>query len=260
MDILVKSQLDLFYEKGFLKITELLEKEYALKIQDEIWDELAEDFGIKKHDYKSWTTPSHSPRKAKFSPTNDKLINDKFRSVISALIGKNNWTEPKSWGGFLVSFPDTVSKEWDLANKLWHWDYELFRSPDLGGLLIFSFFSDVLPKGGGTLIVSGSHKSLRKYNDELTPQQKNMKHGEHRKHFMKTHPYFKKLTDPKLKYVEHVEWFMSKENIIDEISLQVIELTGKPGDVVFCHPRLIHAPAGINLNQYPRIMRTKFLW
>lgn len=260
MSALTKSEVALFHEKGYLKVNEVFELEYVLKLQDEIWDELEEEFSIIRTDSTSWTTPPRSPRKAKFSQTNDRLINDHFRSIINDLIGQDTWEEPKSWGGFLINFPEQEPKSWDLANKLWHWDYELFRQPELGGLLIFSFFSEVQPKGGGTLIVSGSHHSLREYYTRLTPEQKRMKHGAQRKHFMRTHPYFKKLTDPKLRNSEHVEWFMSKSRIIDEIPLQIIELTGKPGDVVFCHPRLIHAPAAINLNKNPRIMRTKFLW
>jgi hypothetical protein len=232
----------------------------SLKIQKEIWEELEEDFGIKRTDTNTWATPAHSPRKTKYSATNKELINNQFRSIISSLLGKDNWKEPMSWGGFLVNFPNKGDKKWDLADKLWHWDYELFRQPELGGLLIFSFFSEVEPKGGGTLIVSGSHHALRQYYAGLNTELKNGKHGQQRKHFMKTHPYFQKLTDPKLKFSEHLNWFMDEIQIINGIPLQVVELTGSPGDVVFCHPRLIHAPAGINLNQYPRMMRTKFLW
>ena len=260
MKVLTDSQIESFHTKGYIKIPGLLGKDAALKIQGEIWAELYEEFGIKKEDRKSWVTPPHSPRKAKVSQTNKDLINDKFRASISTLLGSSDWKEPTSWGGFLVNFPENEPKEWDLSNKLWHWDYELFRTPELGGLLIFSFYSEVLPRGGGTLIVSGSHRALRQFNEEITPRQKEMKHGQHRKYFMKKHPYFRKLTDPALRGTDHIDWFMNSENIVQGIPLQVLELTGRPGDVVFCHPRLIHAPAGINLGQYPRIMRTKFLW
>lgn len=260
MNLLSTEQIDLFNEKGYVKIPEVLNREIALQMQEEIWVELEDDFGIKRSDTKTWTTPAHSPKRAKISPTNELLINDKFRSIISSLIGKSNWEEPKSWGGFLVNFPEKEHQKWDLVNKLWHWDYELFRQPELGGLLIFSFFSEVLPKGGGTLIVSGSHRALRQYYAALSTQQKIMKHGEQRKHFMKTHPYFKKLTSPELKHTKHVDWFMDEEQVFDGVPLKVVELTGNPGDVVFCHPRLVHAPVGMNHNDYPRIMRTKFLW
>ncbi len=258
--MLSPTQISQFQEKGYLKLPGLLEEKYALQIQEEIWSELEAEFGIKKSDKTTWKTPLHSPRKTKLSPTNEVLINQNFRSAIDSLIGKENWIEPSSWGGFLVTFPDKEKKDWNLHDKLWHWDYELFRGPELKGLLIFSFFSEVKSRGGGTLIASGSHKALENYYASLTEEQKKWKHGQQRKHFYKTNPYFQKLTDPKLYQMDHVAWFMDEENIVDDIPLQVLELTGQAGDVVFCHPRLIHAPAGINLNEYPRMMRTKFLW
>lgn len=260
MKILSPTQIDLFHCNGYLKIPELLEEKYVLKIQNEIWEELKEAFGIEKSNRKTWTTPLFSPRKTKISPTNKALINSKFRAIIDDLIGAANWTEPKSWGGFLVNFPNKEGVEWHLNHKLWHWDYELFRLFELKGLLIFSFFAEVLPKGGGTLVVSGSHKTLEKYYQKLSIFQRNWKHGQQRKHFMKTHPYFSQLTDSSISTEQKIDQFMNKETMVDGIPLQVIELTGAPGDVVFCHPRTIHAPANLNLNSSPRIMRSKFLW
>ncbi len=260
MSYLSPSQIDFFQKKGFLKVPGLLDEKVALKIQAEIWDELYAEFGIEKSNPESWKTPPHSPRNTKHSHTNKELINNNFRSVIDELIGAENWNEPSTWGGFLITFPDQNPDKWNLGNKLWHWDYELFRTPELGGLLILSFFSEVRPKGGGTLVVSGSHRVLAKYYRSLTPAQKNMKHGKQRKHFMSTHPYFVKLTASDITSADQIAEFMDNETSVDEVPLRVFELTGKPGDVVFCHPRIVHAPAGINLNNYPRFMRTKFLW
>ena len=101
---------------------------------------------------------------------------------------------------------------------------------------------------------------MQKYYEGLSPEQKNWKHGAQRKHFMKTHPYFKKLNTPDADPQGKIDYFMQRETIVDGIPLQLIELAGKPGDVVFCHPRTIHAPAVLNLNTFPRIMRAKFLW
>ena len=49
--------------------------------------------------------------------------------------------------------------EWNLPTKTWHWD----GSPTSEGLLIFSFYSDVRPGGGGTLIVDGSPHLIENY-------------------------------------------------------------------------------------------------
>ena len=250
----------LFQEQGFLKIPGLLEKDYAIQLQHEIWKELEEEFGIIENDPTSWRTPPHSPRKAKVSNTNINLINDHFRLIIDDLIGPDQWKEPQSWGGFLINFPTENDTPLTLHDKLWHWDYELFREPELGGLLIFSFYSSVPPGGGGTLIIKGSHRVLREWKASMTKEQINRKHGIHRKEIMKSHPYLKKLTSPPEHIDEHISYFMDSESSVDGNKLQVVQLIGEPGDVVFCHPRLIHAPAEVNFNKFPRMMRTKFLW
>ncbi len=259
MPTVSKTEIDSFRDKGYLKLEGVFDKIHVQKIQEEIWEELEEEFGIRKDDRNTWSTPSHSPRKAKFSETDKLLINDHFLSIINELLGKKDWDKPNSWGGYNVNFPSPPSTEWSLTSKLWHWDYELFRQPELGGLLVFSFFSKVQPKGGGTLAVEGSHHAIRNYDKSLSHDQRAEKHGQHRKHFMSTHTYFKKLTDPSLSSSE-VSWFMDEVNVVEDVPLKVVEFTGDLGDVVFCHPRLVHAPAGVNLNDYPRIMRTKFLW
>ena len=38
--------------------------------------------------------------------------------------------------------------------------------------------------------------------------------------------------------------------------LRVVELTGEPGDMVFCHPLLIHSPSQ-NCRPTPRMVRIK---
>jgi ectoine hydroxylase-related dioxygenase (phytanoyl-CoA dioxygenase family) len=42
---------------------------------------------------------------------------------------------------------------------------------------------------------------------------------------------------------------------VDGVEVRVVELTGEPGDVVFLHPHLFHAPAP-NHSPHPRLMVT----
>ncbi|GAA2864227.1 hypothetical protein GCM10020220_061870 [Nonomuraea rubra] len=43
--------------------------------------------------------------------------------------------------------------------------------------------------------------------------------------------------------------------MVSEVPVRVAELTGEPGDVVFLHPHLLHAPAA-NRSRAPRFMVT----
>jgi hypothetical protein len=259
MKVLTGADVEIFHEQGLIHCSSVFNSPDALAFQAEIWDELEQEFSIMRDDPPTWRVPPRSPKKAKTSLLNDRVINDRFRAIINDLLGPENWKEPNTWGGFLLTFPTPGKEPWELAHNLWHWDYELSRGFDLKGLLIFSFYSDVVPQGGGTLVVRGAHRVLERYYEDLTPAQRGWKHGEQRKHFMSHDPWFSELSHPQ-KEVDRKSYFMDQDTEVRGVPVRVLELTGQPGDVVFCHPRLIHAPSGINLNDYPRMMRVKFLW
>lgn len=50
--------------------------------------------------------------------------------------------------------------------------------------------------------------------------------------------------------------FMEGETIVEDVPLRVVELTGEPGDMVFCHPVIVHCRAQ-NRGARPRFMRIK---
>ena len=49
-------------------------------------------------------------------------------------------------------------------------------------------------------------------------------------------------------------YFMEVETEIDGVPVRVVELTGEPGDMVFCHPAIVHC-ASPNHGAAPRFMR-----
>jgi ectoine hydroxylase-related dioxygenase (phytanoyl-CoA dioxygenase family) len=52
------------------------------------------------------------------------------------------------------------------------------------------------------------------------------------------------------------EWLRTLDRTaVDGVPVRIVELTGEPGDVVFLHPHLFHAPAP-NHGRTPRLMVT----
>jgi ectoine hydroxylase-related dioxygenase (phytanoyl-CoA dioxygenase family) len=49
---------------------------------------------------------------------------------------------------------------------------------------------------------------------------------------------------------------MDGETIVEGVPLRVVELTGEPGDMVVCHPAMVHCAAP-NRGTWPRFMRIK---
>ena len=55
---------------------------------------------------------------------------------------------------------------------------------------------------------------------------------------------------------DRIAAFMDRETVVDGVPLRVVELTGEPGDMVFCHPVMVHSAAP-NRGARPRFMRIK---
>ena len=55
---------------------------------------------------------------------------------------------------------------------------------------------------------------------------------------------------------DRVSAFMESEALVEGVPLRVVELTGEPGDMVFCHPLIVHCAAP-SRGTAPRFMRIK---
>jgi len=259
--VLSRDDLDVFHRDGYVRVKEAFPREVALAMQDEVWDELCEECGIDRSNCDTWRVPPKSPKRVKHSPLNQDVVSPRFRGAIDELLGAGNWAEPSNWGSFLITFPTSRDEPWDIPTTSWHWDDELTETDALTGLQIFTFFSQVLPRGGGTLIARGSHHVLRSYYDSLSAEQRNTGHAKQRRHFFGWHPWIAELTGGKQGPIGDREArFMKRATKVAGHPVQVVELTGEPGDAVFCHPLILHAPAAHNHSDWPRFMRGKGLF
>jgi hypothetical protein len=66
------------------------------------------------------------------------------------------------------------------------------------------------------------------------------------------HGWFKDLTRDSAG--DRIQRFMGIDTDIDGIAVRVVELTGRAGDAVLCHPWLVHTSSPNALNE-PRLMR-----
>jgi hypothetical protein len=120
------------------------------------------------------------------------------------------------------------------------------------GLFVVSFIGPVAPRGGGTLIISGSPRLLIK-----RPVSEQREFGASLwERFHRSHPWLMALTGLAPSPEDRIAAFMDEESIIDGVPLRVAELTGEPGDMVFCHPLMVHCKAP-NRGTRPRFMRIK---
>jgi len=253
---LTDEQMGIFERKGYLYLSEAFAPEAAIQLQERMWTELREDFGIDRCDRRTWWQPRQSLHRAKRDPLQCAVASDRLLGAISALLGPVRWRVPSNWGVVLVTFPNPGSGDWSLPTAGWHFDFELHRNvTSLGGLFVFTFFSVVEACGGGTLIVEGSHRLLRQFHAELSPAEQQEPHRLVRRRFLRFDPWLKALTGTGPAPEDRIAYFMQETREVRGVPVRVVELTGKPGDAVLCHPLILHVAAPNQL-EVPRFMRS----
>jgi hypothetical protein len=230
--------------------------EVALQMRANMWRELLDDYGIAQDDRQTWHQPRRSLRRAKWDPLQRSMATDRLVGAIDALLPPASWRLPTNWGVVLVTFPNRARDGWSVPSVGWHYDFGAHdNATSISGLQVFTFFSTVEPRGGGTLIVEGSHRLLRSFVSSLPPDEQRSEHQVLRRRFLCHDPWLRALTGPAELPPHRIRRFMEQSGDGD-VPLRVVELTGEPGDVVLCHPLMLHASAQ-NAADVPRFMRSQ---
>ncbi|HZG77937.1 MAG TPA: phytanoyl-CoA dioxygenase family protein [Paenibacillus sp.] len=257
-NVLTDAQVEHFMEKGWVKLERAYPAEVALAAQAYVWSQV-EKRDVLRGDRSTWTMPMVRMNENYDTPEFRACKTERLLGAIEDLIGAGQWTlrdQPIRWGWWPVNFSHGADKPWDVPTEAWHVDGihhpQYIDSPEQG-LLLLCLFSDIRPKGGGTLVVEGSHnivaRILADHPDGLSVKEVN--------ELAKRHPYLAELTgnappiDPALSREER---FMERVEVDDRGNrLRVVETTGGPGDVIIGHPFLFHA-ASPNHSGVPRFM------
>jgi hypothetical protein len=220
----------------------------AEAMQDALWMALAE-VGIDHSEPSTWTVerPAHLQR-LRDHPAFRWRPAAALEQVIESIVG-TGFEPPRDWGSAFVAFPSAT--RWGVPDKGWHIDAN-YRSPLLppGGVKTLVLLGEVKSRGGGTQVLSGSHRLVYDWFRRHPPPPA-ARSAELRK-LLRAHPYIDALLSPG-DTERRIERFMRSIEDHQGVSLRVIELTGSPGDVILMHPLLMHA-ASPNNNDAPRLM------
>ncbi len=142
----------------------------------------------------------------------------------------------------LFTWPNATT--WSIPSTIWHLDFPRVPGDGFVGAQVFAFVEDVASGGGGTLIAAGSHHLM---NEDRLIKSKIIKKR------LKQKPGYAELlgkdqTIDRRRFLDPFE--------VDGFTQQVVELTGRPGDIYLTDLRLLHTLAP-NASQHPRIMLTK---
>ena len=254
--MLSQEEKESFVKWGFVKIDALIPNEVVDPIREAVLDRL------RRHGFwgeEGWEAPADAEAEKKLRNT-IKEISRSSKSLrpiltervlcyardlvsgdeveMSPPITQFLFTAPSSYG---MNHDGRWNGEWEVPRSIWHLDIPRSRSIGPPGPEMFTFLNKVEPKGGGTLILAGSHRLL---NDVDYLSSKGVKRK------LKRHAYFRELTG---KGDGDRSRFLEEIGDIDNVPVKVVELTGDPGDVYFVDLRLLHS-LGANTSDQPRMM------
>jgi hypothetical protein len=250
MPDLDQSALEHFRTFGWIRIPGAFSAEDAAEMCTVIWGALAK-VGIHRADPSTWTKtrPEHLQH-LKSNPAFRAIGSDRAIGAIKEVLEGQALPMPRGCGAFFLHFP--TGGKWEVPSSGWHLDGDYTgRLVPPCGILIHAMLTDVLPRCGGTNIVSASHRLVHKWFTENPPAY-GTRSAQLRKSLQR-HPYLRDLCtagDP----AERIARFHQQVEMVDGIPLRVIENTACAGDVILMHSLLLHAVPAAHVGTQPRFL------
>ena len=130
----------------------------------------------------------------------------------------------------------------------WHSDSPRLASGQSAGVQLFALLDVVEARGGGTLAIAGSHHLLNE-GRHIRPSEFGR--------LLRAEPFFADLlaADPPVASRQHRADLLHQTGAVGNVQLQIVEMTGAPGDVWLMDLRVLHV-GGPNAAERPRMMLT----
>lgn len=244
---LTPAQREVFDRAGVLRLPAFFPVADIEVMADRLWADLGRRFGIVRDRPETWTKVRPGQFQAlERSGAFDRLESPTMMDLADALLGAGAWERPGRWGQPLVTFPSATC---DLPRAMWHLDYPVVDDKVVGlsALKAFTFLEPVLPRGGGTLYVSGSHHLAMEAARVVGLPAPSAKI---RERLRADHAWFAQLWAAQ---GDKVGGLVGAETHVRDLRLRVEEMTGDPGDLVIMHPALLHGLSHNALDR-PRMM------
>jgi len=248
--ILTSEQLEAFERRGILRLEGFYPDAVIGPVAGRLWEDLEQRFGMFRDRPQSWTVTHPAQfRTLTRSGAFNALATPETAELADALLGAGAWDPPMSWGP-LVTFPSPAA---DPPRPPWHLDIGACGAlSPLPVMRAFTFLEPVLPGGGGTLYVAGSHRFALEI--DLAQERQTRRSAQIRERLKHEHPWFARLHSAR---GVQLRALMNEEAEVGNHRVRLEEMTGAPGDLILMHPAMLHASAHNALIR-PRMMLT--LW
>lgn len=218
---------------------------------DGVWDFLATR-GLRRDDRSTWPATVTKLQPLRNAGTFDAFLGETVDGIADQLIGEGRWTTLGVRPQALITMPTT--EPWQLPHKVWHFDLPGRGPTDvLAAVRYFGLVDDVAPRGGGTLVVEGSHELTRRMVETADGNDAGSSSDVRRR--LREHEFFARLARPN----PDIAAFMESGDTVDGVRVRVAEIVGRAGDLVVMHPWLLHNLSP-NTSARPRVAMSYSLY
>jgi hypothetical protein len=162
--MLSEQDLAEFAGRGVVRLRGAFSGDESAAMRRRVWARLAR-LGAAEDDPATWATADVTglskaiKRDAAFAALGSPAV----RGAVDDLLGRGAWDPPREWGTIMFTFPGQA-RPWLLPARSWHadWGWDFYPEP-LFGVKVFAFVAEVGPRGGGTLVITGSHQVTARF-------------------------------------------------------------------------------------------------
>lgn len=243
-----------FEATGVVRLEAAFTSDEASAMREAVWNHAERKGGLRRDDPSTWPQgwAGFNWKGLRRSSVFDPLTNNSaIRTAFDAIFGVAGWQHPAPGAQILFTLPRPGP--WALPDS-WHMDCG-FERPTWPTFAVkaFAFFDDVGPRGGGTMVLSGTHRLVDRYRELLPPNTGGGK--ENWRRFLKSDRWLSQLLYG-AKRPDLGRSLVGESHEIEGVPVQVMELTGRPGDIVLTHLHIFHAVSP-NTTPQPRQMLGK---
>jgi ectoine hydroxylase-related dioxygenase (phytanoyl-CoA dioxygenase family) len=253
--MLTQQQVSEFEEQGLIRLPLRVPAAVALAMRDRVWAFLSVMHGRRQDDPTTWTAlDGRTGFKMLLRTGAFDELSEHLAEPVTDLLGPGGWNPPAHWGHPLVTFPDP-DRVWAIPATGWHVDSHQFSVGELPGVVAFTFLDDVRPRGGGTLVMPGSHRVTWRLCQRAGGF---MRTGEMKAILASEAAWFAELWREAVTDSDRLRRYLDDGAVVDGTHVRVTELCGQPGDVVLMNQRVLHVAAP-NVRSTPRVMLADFI-
>ena len=246
-----------FERDGHVALRGAFDVAASARMSEAIWQYIEHHTEVRRDDRTTWPTawfPISFKRLKRNPAFTAALDNPTTRTTLDQIFGASSWHASKSGAQILVTFPNATKESWRVPSDLWHMDTSFGPVAPLRSVKLFSVVEALPPRGGATMVITGTHSLQAEYARQIAPHHQSGQRGNWHRFLKHTDPWLAGLTNDRGE-VDRNSNYLTEPHTISDRPVQIRELCGAPGDTHLTHINLFHSVSA-NANDRPRIVVT----